>query len=59
VTAVDDALFEGPHTGTITHAASGGGYGAVVIPDVVANVTDDDSNPVDAIFEDGFEDPGA
>ena len=40
VTAVDDATVEGAHTGTITHAATGGGYDAVSIPNVVANITD-------------------
>ena len=43
VTAVDDAVVEGAHTGTITHSASGGGYDAVPISNVVANVTDDDA----------------
>jgi len=54
VTAVDDAAIEGAHTGNIAHAASGGGYDAVVVPGVVANITDNDV-PVDDIFEDGFE----
>ena len=40
VTAVDDATVEGPHTGTITHAATGGGYDPVSISNVVANITD-------------------
>ena len=40
VTAIDDATVEGAHTGTITHSASGGGYGGVTIDDVVANITD-------------------
>ena len=42
VTAVDDGASENAHTGTITHAASGGGYNAVVIPNVVANIVDND-----------------
>lgn len=54
VTAVDDLVDEGAHVGNIAHAASGGGYGAVVVPGVVANITDNDA-PVDAIFENGFE----
>jgi hypothetical protein len=47
VTAVDDAVVEGPHTGTITHTASGSGYTGVVIANVVAAITDNDANAVD------------
>ena len=43
VTAVNDAVVEGAHTGTITHSAAGGGYDGVSIPNVVANVTDNDT----------------
>ena len=43
VTAVDDAVVEGAHTGTITHSASGGSYDGVSISNVVANVTDNDT----------------
>ena len=46
VTAVNDAIVEGSHTGTITHSASGGGYDSVSISDVVANVTDNDAASV-------------
>ena|GEM_PF-3104589 len=46
VTAVNDVVVEGSHTGTITHSASGGGYDAVVIDDVVSNITDNDSPTV-------------
>ncbi|NWG15462.1 MAG: SH3 domain-containing protein [Chloroflexi bacterium] len=45
VTAVDDALVEGPHTCTITHAVRAGSapeYIGLAIADVVANVTDND-----------------
>jgi len=44
VTAVDDAIDEGPHTSTISHSASSadGNYDAIVIADVVASVTDND-----------------
>src|SRR5207237_10419020 len=42
VTAVDDAVAEGTHIGTITHGASGGGYSGVAIPNVVASITDND-----------------
>ena len=46
VTAIDDAVVENGHTGTITHTASGGGYDGASIPNVVANVTDDDTGSV-------------
>ncbi|MGE4072769.1 MAG: zinc-dependent metalloprotease family protein [Lysobacterales bacterium] len=46
VTAVDDSVVEGNHTGTITHSASGGGYNGVSIANVVANITDNDSATV-------------
>ena len=42
VTAVDDAVAEGAHTSTISHAASGGGYDGVTAS-VVANITDNDT----------------
>lgn len=45
VTAVDDFVVEGPHTGTITHTASSAGadYDAIAIPSVTANITDNDN----------------
>ncbi|MDH4232222.1 MAG: S8 family serine peptidase, partial [Nitrospirota bacterium] len=43
VTAVDDTVAEGPHTGTVTHSASGGGYSGVAISSVTANITDNDT----------------
>jgi len=45
VTAVDDAVVEGPHTSTIVHTASSadGNYNGIAIPNVVANVTDNDT----------------
>jgi alpha-tubulin suppressor-like RCC1 family protein len=43
VTAVDDALAEGAHTGTVSHTASGGGYGAVTITNLTASITDNDT----------------
>ncbi len=46
VTAVNDAIVEGGHTGTVTHSASGGGYDGVSIASVVANVTDNDTGSV-------------
>ena len=44
VTAVDDAVAEGPHTGTITHAATSTdtNYNGLSIPDVVAGIADND-----------------
>lgn len=45
VTAVDDAIAEGPHSSTITHTASSsdGNYNGVMIANVVASVTDNDT----------------
>lgn len=44
VTAVDDAVVEGNHTGTITHTVSSGdaNYNAFAVANVVANITDND-----------------
>ena len=53
ITAVDDAIVEGTHTGTITHSAAGGGYDNVVIPKVVANITDNDTGSVIVAESDG------
>ncbi|MCB0034351.1 MAG: CotH kinase family protein, partial [Anaerolineales bacterium] len=45
VTAVDDSLAEGPHTGTITHQSSSadGRYNNFAISDVTAAITDNDN----------------
>ena len=45
VTAVDDAVVEGPHISTITHAAASSdtNYNGITINNVVANVTDNDT----------------
>ena len=45
VTAVEDAVAEGPHTSTITHAAASTdtNYNGLSINDVVANITDNDA----------------
>ncbi|MDJ0954657.1 MAG: Calx-beta domain-containing protein, partial [Acidimicrobiia bacterium] len=43
VTSVDDDIDDGNSVGAITHSASGGGYGSVVIDSVTVNVTDDDT----------------
>ncbi len=44
VTAVDDVLVEGPHTGTISHTvtSSDATYNAFAVANVVANITDND-----------------
>ena len=45
VSAVDDALAEGAHVETITHAAasSDGNYNGIGVASVTVNVTDNDS----------------
>ncbi len=45
VTAVDDAVVEGPHTSTIMHAAASSdtNYNSIVMNNVVANITDNDA----------------
>ncbi|NJK60116.1 MAG: hypothetical protein HC918_07590 [Oscillatoriales cyanobacterium SM2_1_8] len=44
VTAVDDAVVEGTHTGTITHSATStdNNYNNITVPSVTANITDND-----------------
>lgn len=62
VSAVNDAIAEGIHTGIITHSASGGGYNGVSIGSVEANITDNDtagvtltqSSGITAVTEGGF-----
>jgi hypothetical protein len=48
VTAVDDSLSEGAHVSTITHliASDDVNYNAVIIPDLTADITDNDSTSV-------------
>lgn len=46
VSAVNDLVAEGTHNGTITHAASGGGYTGVSIANLVASITDNDTASV-------------
>ncbi|RFP56092.1 MAG: hypothetical protein BJG00_014340 [Limnothrix sp. CACIAM 69d] len=48
VTAVDDFLFEGTHTGTIAHTATSAdpNYGTLALSSVTANITDNDAPPV-------------
>ncbi|OLP16352.1 hypothetical protein BST81_21405 [Leptolyngbya sp. 'hensonii'] len=45
VTAVDDALFEGSHSGAITHSASStdASYNGISVPTVSATITDNDT----------------
>ncbi|MEG4986476.1 FG-GAP-like repeat-containing protein, partial [Microcoleus sp. BR0-C5] len=44
VTAVDDNLVEGSHSGTITHTATSTdtNYNSITVPSVTANITDND-----------------
>ena len=52
VTAIDDALVEGAHVGTIMHtsASADPAYNAIIISDVVANITDNDSGPLPPVI---------
>ncbi|MFC1766793.1 right-handed parallel beta-helix repeat-containing protein, partial [Planctomycetota bacterium] len=47
VTAIDDTDIEGAHSSTITHSAASSdtNYHGISIADIVANVTDNDSQP--------------
>jgi hypothetical protein len=47
VTAVDDALVEGPHAATIAHTAAStdAAYSGIAIVSVTANITDNDVGP--------------
>jgi hypothetical protein len=46
VTAVDDAVAEGPHTATITHTATSAdtAYNAIAVASVTASITDNDGS---------------
>ncbi len=48
VEAVDDAVVEGPHSGTITHTISTGDsfYSALTIPNVTAQIEDNDAGGI-------------
>lgn len=48
VTAVDDNVYEGNHTGTVQHFASSAdtAYSGIAVPSVTANITDNDTVPV-------------
>ena len=50
VTAVDDAVAEGTHSGTITHTAAGGGYDGVTVASVTATITDNDGAKPDLVM---------
>ena len=54
VSAVDDAIVEGPHAGLIAHAATGGDYSGVTVSAVTANITDNDSPVVTVVESDGL-----
>lgn len=43
VTAVDDAVAEGAHTATITHAASGADYDGIAVASVSVDIADNDA----------------
>ena len=47
IRAVEDALYEGPHTGTVTFTISSADpvYGAFMLPDIVYNIADNDNPP--------------
>src|SRR5581483_422553 len=47
VTAVDDTVVEGPHTGTITFTTTSAdaSYNGLVVPSVTVNITDNDTGP--------------
>jgi alpha-tubulin suppressor-like RCC1 family protein len=47
VTAMDDTLYEGAHTGTISHTSTSAdiAYNGVIISDIIANITDNDTVP--------------
>ncbi len=42
VTAIDDALVEGDHGGTITHVATGGAFSGTAIVTVIVSIADND-----------------
>jgi uncharacterized repeat protein (TIGR01451 family) len=43
VTAADDQVVEGEHSGAVAHSAAGGDYGAVGAASVTASIADDDT----------------
>lgn len=51
VSAVDDAVAEGTHTGTVTHAAVSidPNYNGIAIPNITANIADNDAAGVSII----------
>ncbi len=53
VTAVDDPVLEGSHTGVISHTATGGSYEEAKIDSVTAKVGDNDTGKVSVKETDG------
>ena len=58
VTAVDDAVVEGPQVSTLTHTASSvdTNYNGLVIPALTVNVTDNDTAGVTLVASGGSTD---
>jgi uncharacterized repeat protein (TIGR01451 family) len=58
VSAVDDAVVEGAHTGTVVHTAtsSDGNYDGIAIADVTVNITDNDAAGVTIVESGGSTD---
>src|SRR5581483_8338871 len=48
VTAIDDAVVEGPQVATITHTAASAdpAYNAIAVPSITVNITDNDGSPL-------------
>jgi hypothetical protein len=46
VSAINDAVVEGPHSGVITHSVSGGGYSGASVAPISVSITDNDSATV-------------
>ncbi|MEG4630834.1 SBBP repeat-containing protein [Microcoleus sp. AR_TQ3_B6] len=55
VTAIDDNLAQGTHSGTITHTVTStdANYNAKVIPNVTASITDNDSPGISIVQSEG------
>lgn len=52
--AIDDNDVEGPHTGTVRHTASGGGYTGIAVPSVEVQIADNDAPGVRVTESGGF-----
>lgn len=57
VSAVDDAVYEGPHSGSISHAANSNDsdYNGTGIGDVTANINDNDNLPTVTVSDAGVD----